>query len=175
MMVNEVCVTWGVGGLRTREKMSFPTSIGALTLAFAFVSLTIIKSHRPHLPSLSISTRLFCPGNARIELPAEEAIHIHDHNHDHDHDRDRDRDRDCDHNRDHDCDRDRDRDRDNDHDHDQDQKFLIEKKARKKSNGNCRNLLNVCRAYIFGFTSSLINFLFGILMLISQKQASSVD
>ena len=34
----------------------------------------LAKSHRPHLPSLSISTRLFCPGNARIELPAEEAI-----------------------------------------------------------------------------------------------------
>ena len=48
-------------------------SLSALTLAFAFVSLTIIKSHRPHLPSLSISARLFCPGNARIELPAEEA------------------------------------------------------------------------------------------------------
>ena len=27
----------------------------------------------PHLPSLSISARLFCPGNAPIELPAEEA------------------------------------------------------------------------------------------------------
>ena len=27
----------------------------------------------PHLPSLSISARLFCPVNAVIELPAEEA------------------------------------------------------------------------------------------------------
>ena len=27
----------------------------------------------PHLPSLSISARLFCPGNAPIELPAEKA------------------------------------------------------------------------------------------------------
>ena len=27
----------------------------------------------PHLPSLSISAHLFCPGNAPIELPAEEA------------------------------------------------------------------------------------------------------
>ena len=27
----------------------------------------------PHLPSLSISARLFCPGNAPIKLPAEEA------------------------------------------------------------------------------------------------------
>ena len=52
-------------------------SLSALTLAFAFVSLTIIKSHRPHLPSLSISTRLFCPGNAPIELPAEEAKHVY--------------------------------------------------------------------------------------------------
>ena len=54
--------------------LTFPTSLGILTLAFAFVSLTIIKSHRPHLPSLSISARLFCLGNARIELPAEETI-----------------------------------------------------------------------------------------------------
>ena len=38
-------------------------SLSALTLAFAFVSLTIIKSHKPHLPSLSISPPLFCPGN----------------------------------------------------------------------------------------------------------------
>ena len=27
----------------------------------------------PHLPTLSISARLFCPGNAPVELPAEEA------------------------------------------------------------------------------------------------------
>ena len=47
--------------------------LSALTLAFAFVSLTIIKSHRPHLTSLSIYARLFCPGDAPIELPAEEA------------------------------------------------------------------------------------------------------
>ena len=52
---------------------SFATPLSALILVFAFVSLTIIKSHRPHLPSLSISARLFCPGNAPIELPAEEA------------------------------------------------------------------------------------------------------
>ena len=51
---------WGVNGV-------------CVTLAFAFDSLTIIKSHRPHLPSPSISARLFCPGNAPIELPAEEA------------------------------------------------------------------------------------------------------
>ena len=38
-------------------------TLSALTLAFAFVSLTIIKSHKPHLPSLSISPPLFCPGN----------------------------------------------------------------------------------------------------------------
>ena len=49
-----------------------PTFLSALTLAFAFVSLTIIKSHRPHLPSLSVSARLFCPRNAPIELPAED-------------------------------------------------------------------------------------------------------
>ena len=53
---------WGVNGVCM-----------CLTLAFVFVSLTIIRSHRPHLPSLSISARLFCPGNAPIELPGEEA------------------------------------------------------------------------------------------------------
>ena len=47
--------------------------VNGVCVTFAFVSLTIIKSHRPHLPSLSISARLFCPGNAPIELPAEEA------------------------------------------------------------------------------------------------------
>ena len=61
--VNGVCVTWRDRG----------ASLSALTLAFVSVSLTIIKSHRPHLPSLSISARLFCPRNATIELPAEEA------------------------------------------------------------------------------------------------------
>ena len=35
--------------------------------------LDLTKSHRPHLPSLSISARLFCPGNTPIELHAEEA------------------------------------------------------------------------------------------------------
>ena len=52
---------------------SFSTSLSALNVDFAFVSLTIIRSHRPHLPSLGISARLFCPGNAPIELPGEEA------------------------------------------------------------------------------------------------------
>ena len=56
-----------------KDARNFPTYLSALTLAFAFVSVTIIKSHRPHLPSLSISARIFCPGNALIELPAEEA------------------------------------------------------------------------------------------------------
>ena len=62
LSVNGVCVTW-------RDR----ASRRALALAFAFVSLTIFKSHRPHLPSLSISARLFCAGNAPIELLAEEA------------------------------------------------------------------------------------------------------
>ena len=68
--VNGVCVTWRDRGAEGPEQVG---ERSALTLAFAFVSLTIIKSHRPHLPSLSISARLFCPGNAPIELPAEEA------------------------------------------------------------------------------------------------------
>ena len=61
---------WGMCDLARSRGQRLRAS---LTLAFAFVSLTIIKSHRLHLPSLSISARLFCPGNAPIELPVEEA------------------------------------------------------------------------------------------------------
>ena len=75
--VNGVCVTWrdrgAEGPERVGERSKARVGCLALTPAFAFASLTIIKSHRPHLPSLSIYARLFCPGNAPIELPAEEA------------------------------------------------------------------------------------------------------
>ena len=65
--------SWGTEDERENKELFLSPPLTALTLAFAFVSLTIIKSHRSHLPSLSISARLFCPGNAPIELPAEEA------------------------------------------------------------------------------------------------------
>ena len=72
------CMTWRDPGAEGPERVG-ERSEARVDLsqcphsAFAFVSLIIIKSHRPHLPSLSISARLFFPGNVPIELPAEEA------------------------------------------------------------------------------------------------------
>ena len=66
-MVNEVCVTWR-WLMRQRQKLEWGLA-NSLDLARQVTQTPFTLN----LPSLSISARLFCPQNAPIELPAEEA------------------------------------------------------------------------------------------------------
>ena len=79
VMVNEVCMTWW-WLMRQRQKLEW--GLAPLADSLGVFGPSISPSHTdpiytpftPHLPSRSISARLFCLGNVPIELPAEEAI-----------------------------------------------------------------------------------------------------